>query len=315
MKQFYLLLITCFLISCNKEPAAPALDWTEGINTYNMEFEGTMRNFIIHVPPGFDNNNEVPLLFMLHGTGGDGAQFYNISGWVEKANEENFIVVFPTGVKYVTLDAGVKKTKWSSDGLEKELAEGTEIIDDDFFFRELIRLCASSFNIDEQRVYITGFSNGSGFVKSRVVRDMDDIFAAACASGGLGTPLLSTPSHGNYMPLFNIVGTYDDRAWESLGVTEELPFDIEELFALESAAIKINNQLESMRLSTAYTQISSPPIGNFITFADGPANTNTEYKILMANDLEHKFPNGTNNPQNIKATDFLWDWFMQFELP
>lgn len=314
MKLISVILMTCVLISCNKESSTFSLDWIEGMNTFNMEIDGTMRNFIIHVPTEFSNEDEVPLLFMLHGTGGDGAKFYNISGWVEKANEENFIAVFPTGVKYNTLDSNVKKTKWSSDGLAKELAEGTEIVDDELFFRELVELCTSSFRIDEKRIYIAGFSNGSGFVKSRVARDLDDIFAAGCASGGLGTPELYIPSHGNYMPMFNIVGTLDDRAWESLGVTEELPFDIEDLFAIETASLRINTQLESMNLSTSYIQSFEPPIGNFISFLDGPVNTNTEYKIFMANDLQHRFPNGTNNPHNIKATDYVWDWFMQFEL-
>lgn len=315
MKLLTALLITCFLISCSNESSTVSLDWIEGRNTFNMEIDGTMRNFIIHVPNGFNNEEEVPLLFMLHGTGGDGAKFYNISGWVEKANEENFIAVFPTGVKYNTLDSNVKKTKWSSEGLASSLPEGTEIIDDEVFFRELVKLCASSFKINEQRIYITGFSNGSGFVKSRATRDLDDIFAAGCASGGIGSPLSYSPSHGNYMPIYNIVGTRDDRVWETLGVDEELPFEIEDLFDIEQAEILINTQLESMNLSSTYAQSAEPPRGNFITFTDGPSGTNTEYTIFMANDLEHKFPNGTNNPQSIKATDFVWDWFMQFELP
>ena len=179
------LFIACDKEDENMEPpvSSDALEWQTGKNEYNMEIDGAVRNFLIHVPASYTGDTKVPIVFMLHGTSGDGQKFYNISRWVEKSEEENFIAVFPTALKYDLLD-GNRFTKWSSDGLQFQVAEGTEIKDDIPFIEELVNLCKTTFNIDERRLYISGFSNGSGFVKSEVVIRMGHVFAAASAVGG-----------------------------------------------------------------------------------------------------------------------------------
>ena len=41
---------------------------------------GDVREYYVHVPLKYDGRTAVPLLFMFHGTSGDGEKFYNISG-------------------------------------------------------------------------------------------------------------------------------------------------------------------------------------------------------------------------------------------
>lgn len=51
---------------------------------------------------------------MLHGTSGDGLKFYNISGWKELVEEENFITVFPSALSWCLCMMEIEKhlTRW-----------------------------------------------------------------------------------------------------------------------------------------------------------------------------------------------------------
>ena len=49
--------------------------------------DGIEREYFIHVPDSYDGTKSVPLVFMLHGTSGDGEVFYNAYGWTVLADE------------------------------------------------------------------------------------------------------------------------------------------------------------------------------------------------------------------------------------
>ena len=57
--------------------------------------EGENREYFLHIPSSYDGKTDVPLVFMLHGTGGDGEKMYDISGWAELAEKENLLRHFP----------------------------------------------------------------------------------------------------------------------------------------------------------------------------------------------------------------------------
>ena len=62
-----------------------------------------------------------PVVFMYHGSGGDGEQFLRISGWREQADATGLVAVFPTGVRYRDLDTGRLATKWNDGHLDQEV--------------------------------------------------------------------------------------------------------------------------------------------------------------------------------------------------
>jgi polyhydroxybutyrate depolymerase len=58
-----------------------------------------VRDFVVYVPKSA-RGTRAPVVFMLHGTSGDGPQFYNISGWRQKADAEGLITVFPSALTH-----------------------------------------------------------------------------------------------------------------------------------------------------------------------------------------------------------------------
>lgn len=162
-----------------------SLNFVPGRNDYTIVVDGVRREFVVYVPSSYDPAQPTPVVFMFHGTGGNGEKMYNITGWPRQAEEEGFLAVFPSSLSYFIEDKGRRQTKSNSAGLIHAVRPGTELKDDVKFVREMLDLIALTWNIDEQRIFASGFSNGGAFVNSRLLVEMPDRFAAVATGSGL----------------------------------------------------------------------------------------------------------------------------------
>src|SRR5262245_1545929 len=93
-----------------------------GLNCRIADVDGFPREYLVYLPKAAPHKgNGTPVVFMLHGSGGDGEKFYNISGWKEKADAEGFIAVFPTALTGYIIDEPPDRcgTKWNAYGMDK----------------------------------------------------------------------------------------------------------------------------------------------------------------------------------------------------
>ena len=111
---------------------------------------GQTRNYVLHVPPGYDRSKPVPLVISLHGAGLWGAAQREISRWDAVADREGFIVVYPTG------GTGNGPRIW------RAVVEGPGLTRDVLFISDLIDKLSADYNIDPARIYANGLSNGGG---------------------------------------------------------------------------------------------------------------------------------------------------------
>lgn len=327
MKSFQLILILFGLVlySCSKSdnpilaedeevllPDIP-LEWTLGKNIYNIEFDGVERNFLVHVPVNYDGSQDVPLLFMLHGTSGTGEKFYNKSGWVQKSEEEGFIAVFPTALKFKMKESGRTVTKWSSPGGKKDVVDSTLMKDDMLFLDGLLDALIDNFSIDESRIYACGFSNGGGFVRSEILTRWSERVAAIASAGGFGVvdPIV-IPSE-RYLPLFSIVGSADPKLLENMPDLDKIPLTVDKIKEHELLKARLEGQLATLKLGTSHTEEPNRPAYNNIIFQDDLTGQGNEFVLQIVSQMEHNFPNGKNNPKEVKAVDYLWPWFMRFK--
>lgn len=119
---------------------------------------GETRKYLLHVPPGYDSARPTPLVISLHGVAGWPAQQMKTSRWDRLADEQGFIVVYPSGTDHPRMwhvDRG--------DGLQRDVT----------FISDLIAALEKSYNIDPARIYANGLSNGGGmaFVLSCTLSD------------------------------------------------------------------------------------------------------------------------------------------------
>ena len=60
-------------MSINDDTAAK--EYEIGKNRYTLAIDGDVREYYVHVPSIYDPNQPTPIVFMLHGTSGDGEKF------------------------------------------------------------------------------------------------------------------------------------------------------------------------------------------------------------------------------------------------
>ena len=138
----------------------------------NVTVNGVNRSYWLYVPNSVKEN--APLVFSLHGTGGNMNNKAPMRTDVADAN--GFIVVYPQGGQIYFPVFGGTLPGWQSTGDEKSL-------EDVAFFKAIIEDVAKSYTIDRKRIYCCGFSNG-GMMTYSQTNTSADIFAAFASISG-----------------------------------------------------------------------------------------------------------------------------------
>lgn len=305
--------ITFALPNCNKnnnnnqQPNAP------GKKRFTFVADGHTREYYVHVPANYNSKIPIPVVFMLHGSGGNGEKFYNISGWKEVGETENILTVFPSSLQYpCVLDDGEKKRnaeKWNH--YELVLCDGSAKADDVKFLSQVIDDVQQKFSVDEKRVYMVGFSNGGEMTARTAIELSDRLAAVVSASGALPPDTVFSPVRK--LPILMQLGASDEKVMAKLGTTQPLPMDIDQTFAQFALIAGIaNSYVNSFKLNSNYTTGGDP---NQIVFADYtplPGGDNT-FRFMLVKDLGHSYPNGRNHP--LKGAEVHWEWMKDFRLP
>ncbi|MGQ8336064.1 extracellular catalytic domain type 1 short-chain-length polyhydroxyalkanoate depolymerase [Sunxiuqinia sp. A32] len=132
----------------------------------DLTWQGIKRDYLIYLPPSFETNKTLPLLFHLHGGGGTagGTVKLTFGEFNRLADQYGFIVVYPNAVS----------KNWN-DGRTQNLKHGNEYIDDVGFISKIVESLIERFPIDTNRIFTAGMSNG-GFMSSRLLCDRADLF-------------------------------------------------------------------------------------------------------------------------------------------
>ena len=126
-------------------------------STGTIVSSGVTREYTLHVPPGYDANRPTPLVITIHGGSLWPAVQEAFSQWDRVADREGFIVLYPSGR--------------TGDGPRHFDAEDVTYIAD------LIDSVQRTHNIDRNRIYANGLSNGGG-LSSLLSCTMPDRIAA-----------------------------------------------------------------------------------------------------------------------------------------
>lgn len=182
-------LISTLFSGCNKE------NWFCR-DCIEFDFNGEDRQYLIHIPDNLPDN--APLLFALHGYTGfakhvDGALNLN-----EVADANGFVVCYPQGA----LDNS-RNPHWNA---RLDLSN----TDDIGFLSALAISLQSEYNLNPQRTFTCGISNG-GFMSYTLVAEAPQVFKGAASIVGT----MSGYTWGNRAsispaPVLQISGTEDN---------------------------------------------------------------------------------------------------------
>ena len=157
---------------------------------------GIQRDYLLYIPAIHDPATAVPLVFNLHGYTSNNLEQLYYGDFRGIADTANFIIALPNG----TLDQ-LGNRAWNS--------FGTSTVDDLGYITALIDTIAAQYNVDADRVYSTGMSNG-GFMSYDLACFRSQRFAAvASVTGSMITPRFATCAATHPVPVMQIHGTAD----------------------------------------------------------------------------------------------------------
>lgn len=270
------------------------------------------REFITVKPSGLSPSGGYPMVFMLHGTSGDGEKFYNISGWKELGEKEKIVTVFPTALTYCWVEDGIQKntTKWSDSETFGKLCPGETPKDDISFFRKMIDTITKVLPINKKMIFVSGFSSG-GVMASKLGVDLAGIISAAGCSAGFLNENDTVSSLKPKIPFWEIIGTHDSHFLES-SFKRPAPFNDS---ILAWTQFNIRNYLNTLDLTDKYSKDSTPISLTYEFKTPVPGNTGGYFKYTLFKGLEHEYFNGKNYlPNNTSLpteAELFWEFFKQ----
>lgn len=170
MKNLFFLFSTLFLIHCssgkdiisesnllseNKNVVKDIIQSFEIKQTWSQHPDGYQRSVFYKYPE--NDNNNIPVLILLHGNGGNAKEIINEYDYIE-----NHLIVSPQGYK----------KSWNI-GRETSKAPDVE------FINEVIERLKTFKNIDTQDISIVGYSNGSALINQLLIELKTESFKKA----------------------------------------------------------------------------------------------------------------------------------------
>lgn len=262
--------------------------------------DGMQREYILYVPTSYTGHSPVPLILNYHAYARDAMVQMAYGDFRPVAERTGAIVVHPQGA---ILD-GVRR--WNVGGIY------THPLADDIGFSEaLIDLVSDIYQVDQTRIYGTGFSNG-GYMSYLLACQLSGRIAAVAAVAGSMTPEM----HEDCQPvrplaLLHIHGL-DDAVVPYGGDDKSLAVD--EAIAYWVAA-NGNDPTPAIRPRPD----SDPSDGSTVTefvYGGGPNGVITE--LLRIDGGGHSWPGAANSGPgtnyDIDASSEIWDFFARYDI-
>ncbi len=310
MKKFYLasaLVAIPFVLACGSKPptgtggaagsgGGPSSGCTESslsTGTFTLAHNGVQYGYDVHLPPGYDGTQPMPLIVNWHGLTSNAGQQAAFSAMNPVADAEGYVVVYPNS----------PDASWNAGTC---CAFNATTRDDVGFARALVNEISSKGCIDRKRVYAMGMSNG-GFMSHRLACEAADLFAAVGPVAGKVGIANCSPSRP--VPVLHFHGTADSL------VAYNTP-------ALSGEGLNVPDTMARWATRNGCRQ------GPTQTYQQGTAtcqtwsqcNGGSEVRLCTSQDMGHCWPGQPVCPfgavtSDINASQELAKFFKRFSLP
>ncbi len=274
---------------------------TDNTKWKTTKYAGKDRVYNVYVPTIYDGSKAVPLVFNIHGWTGSTTKQMDFANFNPIADTANFIVVTPQATGTVP--------SWDLTGTT-----------DTDFLMALLDTLEAQYNIDSNRVYSTGFSQGGMMSYIFACSHSTRIAAVAPVAGGMTQTTLSACKPSHYMPLMAIHGTSDQLANYN-GSTS--PVNTPSVQALLNYWVGVNHCNTTPVKTTLpdLTTADASTVEHYV-YSGGLSNTSVEhYKVITGG---HEWPTlapGTKNNYGVgnrnldfNASKEIWRFFSKYSL-
>lgn len=262
---------------------------------------GLTREYRLYVPAAYTGNTSVPLVFNLHGYGSNNIEQEFYGNFRPIADTANFLIVHPNG----TID-GQGKRFWNT-------FLGNSTVDDVGFIRDLLDTLQAAYNIDPNRVFSTGMSNG-GFMSYSLACELNNRIAAiASVTGTMIQSKLNACNPQRPVPVMEIHGTADNV----------VPYNGQPLSTFVAIPTLVDAWVDFNHCNPTPTFTQVPNINttdgctaeHYLYNGGNHGSTVEHYKIIGGG---HTWPGtifiaGVTN-QDFSASAEIWRFFRQYQL-
>ena len=198
-------MITLFVVSCKNSRKKDLI--TLPVQTF---FSGGLeREYMLYIPQSAEKNS--PLVFMLHGLGSTHTIIMNYSQMNQVADKHGFVVCYPQGIRGAENTRHTKKgTPFWNVGYE---THKNETVDDVSFIKSLAIYLQQEYNLDPEKTFCAGMSNG-GDMSYLLGCEAPDIFKAiAPITGCMMGWIYDSCNKNDPVPVFQVHGTADKTTY------------------------------------------------------------------------------------------------------
>ena len=170
-----------------------------------MDHDNLTRCWQTHVPDNLDPNQSVPLIIDMHGYASDSTAHRKLSSFDEIADEVGAIVIYPDGVSGLNMEWDIEENQaWNAGWCCAHSAR--DDVDDVSFIEKIVNISVGMHNVDPNRIYASGWSNGCAMAQ-RMAMEASQIFAAV---GCMSFYLITEPvGHYSPIPVMEVHGFID----------------------------------------------------------------------------------------------------------
>ena len=198
-------MITLFVVSCKNSRKKDLI--TLPVQTFLSG--GLEREYMLYIPQSAEKNS--PLVFMLHGLGSTHTIIMNYSQMNQVADKHGFVVCYPQGIRGAENTRHTKKgTPFWNVGYE---THKNETVDDVSFIKSLAIYLQQEYNLDPEKTFCAGMSNG-GDMSYLLGCEAPDIFKAiAPITGCMMGWIYESCNTNDPVPVFQVHGTADKTTY------------------------------------------------------------------------------------------------------
>ncbi len=256
------------------------------------------RHYIVFVPESYVSGQRMPLVVALHGATMPADDMAQLTGWHYLGENEGFITVYPSGVQRL----------WNA-GMQTD--ESVAANDDVAFIQAMIDNLKDQLCIQENQIYMSGFSNGAGMV-SRLVCELSTPIAAVGVVASGHFPIVETCDETSLVPTIAFFGTADAVVPFEGGVTP-IPMVISEFPSVEEG-------FQSwIALSDCVPTLEEQKIGDAVSLVNYTVcEISHMIDLYVIEGGGHAWPGSSLSimgftTQEIDATQLMWEFFVSHQ--
>jgi polyhydroxybutyrate depolymerase len=294
----YIVILLCPMPACALETDATKYD---GMTRHDITVETTPRTYYYHLPKAY-SGTKTPVVFFFHGGGGEAISFARNIHLCERADDNSFIAVAPEGYD----------NHWEY-GVPHP---GKTYVNDLAFVNKMMEQLQKEFNVDQDRIYFAGFSDGGWFTQWLTYHIPNKMAAAAAVCALEPVDWLSKygDSHPR-LPILFMFGTEDPRMHWSGGITPNKTKVISANATVQSwlLANRCSQKAETVAFPNKCHSDGSRVDASFYRGRDLENPAVAFYRIIGGG---HAWPGGArtssangNVNEDIDATQEIWNFF------